>query len=288
MTENSTNSHYPKQPNVSGLGTVKVDGEKVYDTAGTFKESVDWEDTKQAVNDATKAAEHAAQSANDAGRAANDAVSDGFSEARAAVNEALGNNQDAFTGISKWGLWVGVVLVTLGALIFIDMLSNQVPALANIFGGVSFWRWWPLLIVFGGIAMAFSPSKESPNPRRIGTFSALRFFEGLWVSVVGLVLLGNMLFVVSWLIWPALLSFWPLLLVVIGLSLLSRGLRTEWFSVLANLILILVIIAVASSMWIGSAPLIEPFATLAEFGAFRGMDIWNIGNTVGINFGIGQ
>jgi len=290
MTENSTDSHFPKQPTVSGLGTVKVDGQKVYDTADvindTLKDAFDGDSAsaRQAVHDAVNTAEQAAQSASNAGKV----TGDSFGEARSAINDALEDSKDAFKSGGKWGMWVGVALVTLGVFIFIDMLSVQIPAINNIFGGVSFWRWWPLLIVYGGIAVAFSPAKESPNPSRIGTFSVLRLFEGLWTSVLGLILLGNMLFMVSWLVWPAMLSFWPLLLVIIGLTMLSRGLRTEWFSIIAYIISIVIMVAVASSLWIGAAPLTEPFSTLAQLGAFRGMDIWNIGNTVGINFGIGR
>jgi len=71
-----------------------------------------------------------------------------------------------------------------------------------------------------------------------------------------------------------------LILVIIGLSVLSYALKTQWFSVAAYLLSILTLLAVASSMWTGQAPLAEPFATLAEFGSFRGMDLFNIGSMV--------
>jgi len=160
------------------------------------------------------------------------------------------------------------------------MLSGTVPALENIFGGYSFWRFWPLLIVFSGLAIAFSPTKDSPDPRIKDNLSILRFSEGMFVSTIGLVLLGNSLALVSWFSWLAMLSFWPLILVIIGLSVLSYGMKTQWFSVAAYILAIITLVAVASSMWMGQAPLIEPFATLAEFGSFRGMDLFNIGSMV--------
>ncbi|MCL2402750.1 MAG: DUF5668 domain-containing protein [Coriobacteriia bacterium] len=272
-------------PEASGIGSVKVDGETTEVFGGTFKEGA-----QQSADSGT-----ASSSATDNKSPFQEAVDTATDTARAATDTAKAT-KDSFKGgyypqvspwskVNKWGIWFGVVLVSLGTLIFLDMLSGVVPALENIFGGYSFWRFWPVLIIFGGLALAFSPASDSPNPKRNGSFSPSRFMEGLFTVTVGIVFLGNSLGYVAWSSWPAMLSYWPLLLVIAGLAILSHGLKTEWFSVLAYLISILTLLAVASSMWIGEAPLIEPFVTLAEIGSYRGMDLFNIGTEVGNSLG---
>jgi len=283
MTNSTDTSKTTEFPPVSGLGTVSVDGKRVYDAGDTFRDigrEID-EAVSGAVDASTKAATAAYQAqynTADSGAHAN--------TQNAHYPDPNTKSASSWAPFNKAGIWIGVILVTFGTLIFLDMLSDSVPALANLFGGYSFWRFWPLLIVFGGLALAFSPAKDSPDPRHNGRLSFLRFWEGLFTSTIGLVLLGASLNLVSWLVWPALLSFWPLLLVMGGLALLSYGLKTDWFSILSYIMSIIVLLAVASSMWTGTAPLIEPFASLAQFGAFRGMDLFNIGNEVGINFGL--
>jgi len=205
---NSTENQKPGTASeVGGIGTVKVDGETVYDTADTFASEVN-----AVVTNATKPVEDSVnQAAEEAAKA---------SKGSHYPRESSGNGKSQAGGygtsysnpwrhVNKWGIWIGVILVTLGSLIFLDMLSGTVPALENIFGGYSFWRFWPLLIIFGGLAIAFSPTKDSPDPRINDSFSLLRFSEGLFVATIGLVLLGNSLALVSWLSWPAMLSFWP-------------------------------------------------------------------------------
>jgi len=283
MSNSPDNQKTTATPEVTGLGTVTVDGKTVYDTADTFTEGVDTviNEIHTAATSATKTAENTAQQATqEASRSYNSHSNHSSPKSSHYPKEGSGTESFADYGkhLNKWGIWVGVILVTLGTLIFLDMLSGTIPALENLFGGYSFWRFWPLLIVFGGLAIAFSPTKETPDPRIKNRLSLLRFSEGMFVGTIGLVLLGNSLALVSWLSWPAMLSFWPLLLVIIGLSVLSYGMKTQWFSVLAYALSIVTLVAVASSMWLGQAPLVEPFATLAEFGSFRGMDLFNIGS----------
>jgi hypothetical protein len=99
------------------------------------------------------------------------------------------------------------------------------------------------------------------------------------------VLLGNSLGFVAWSSWFAMLSYWPLLLVIAGLAILSHGLKSEWFSVIAYVLSIIALIAVAASMWIGPLPLAEPFASLAELGSYRGIDLFGIGSRIGDGVG---
>ena len=288
-TDKNANGHIPQETKYSGLGQVKVDGKTVYDTGESIERGLSEvfdgvgasaKQASDAANTTDIPTSHASGSYTQAGDTNQCAYH--YPDSNAAKSAATGNNESWMSSVNKWGVWVGVILVSLGTLIFLDLLSGFVPALENIFGGYSFWRFWPLFIIFGGIAMAFSPSSDSPDPRRRGSLSLLRFTEGMFTMTVGVVLLGNSLRYVSWLNWPAMLSFWPLLLVIIGLAILSHALKTEWFSILGNIISVVVLLSVAASMWIGVAPLSEPFATLAQFGAYRGMDIFNIGSMVEI------
>jgi len=275
MSDSENKQKTTEFPEVSGLGSVKMDGETTEVFGNTFKEDPRRStDTTSSSTKSSNPFQEAVDAAVDAAKSTADAVKgDHYPKS------------SPWSHINKWGIWLGVILVTLGTLIFLDMLSGVVPALENVFGGYSFWRFWPLLIVFSGLALAFSPASDSPNPRRNGTFSPSRFMEGFFTSTIGIVLLGNSLGYVAWTSWPALLSYWPLLLVIAGLAILSHGLKTEWFSVVAYLVSVIILIAVASSMWIGQAPLVEPFITLAELGSYRGMDLFNIGTEVGNSLG---
>jgi hypothetical protein len=288
----SASSHEPQAPEVHGIGTVKVDGETVYDPATTFTKDAS-EGAGAFASEASNFADEVVNGVREVAKEVEDTVRSSFEDtsqpkdgdsykgsgyAYHYPDESTGKPTDApWAKTNKWAIWFGVVLVTLGTLIFLDMLSGVIPALENIFGGYSIWRFWPVLIIVGGLALAFSPATESPNPRRNGSLSLARFFEGLFTSTVGAVLLACSLGFVSWAMWPAMLSYWPLLLVMAGLAILSRGLKTEWFSVISYVISILILVAVASSMWIGCLPLSEPFASLAEIGSYRGMDLFNIG-----------
>ncbi|MCL2437737.1 MAG: DUF5668 domain-containing protein [Coriobacteriia bacterium] len=281
MSDSNNKQKTAEFPEVSGLGSVRVDGKEADVIGTTFKADVDYTGADRTHGSAQQKAKGTPDSIHDAVQEVVD-VAVGSTKA---ATEAHFPKVSSWSHVNKWGIWVGVILVTLGTLIFLDMLSGVVPALSNVFGGYSFWSFWPLLIIFGGLAMAFSPASDSPNPRRNGNFSPARFTEGLFFMTVGIIFLGNSLGYVAWSFWLAMLSYWPLLLVIAGLAILSHGLKTEWFSVLASLISIVILLAVASSMWIGPAPLIEPFASLAEIGSYRGMDLFNIGTRIGDGFG---
>lgn len=118
------------------------------------------------------------------------------------------------------GIWIGAVLVLLGAALLIDQF---VP-------GVSLWRFWPLIIIVLGLRGMFPDSKGRWTPKRLG--------DGLFGVAVGLVLLGQMLGILAWDVWLSILSLWPLLLVALGLEVLGKGLRTPWLGVIGSLILV--------------------------------------------------
>ena len=247
----TTKNTAAEQPEISGLGTVSVDGKVVYDPTTSFA------GTDQTTKTASFDAAHVT------------------AEAKGAVSESIPAHKNKLP-INKWGMWLGVILIALGALIFLDVISATLPGLSHIFGGYSFWHFWPLLIIVGGVALAFSPATDSPNPRRNGQISPSQFASGMLTVVIGLVFLGNSLGFVAWGAWLALISYWPILLVVAGLAILSHALKTEWFSVLAYVISIIILLAVASSLWIGQDALIQPFAALAELGSYRGMNPFTV------------
>ena len=269
MSDSTNKDKTTEIPEVSGLGSVKVDGKTVYESGEpdvVFVSPFKNEAGAEAAAAAEKIADSVKQTVEEVAEAA-----------KKAHYPKDGSSSSPWAHLNKWGIWCGIILITLGTLIFLDMLSGVVPALENVFGGHSFWRFWPLLIVFGGIALAFSPAADSPDPKRNGKMSVNRFAEGMFTMSIGIVLLGCSLGYVTWRMWPALISYWPLLLVIAGLAMLSHGFKTEWFSVLAYVLAIVILLAVAASMWIGATPLAEPFASLAELGSYRGMDLFNVG-----------
>ncbi|HEY5277871.1 MAG TPA: DUF5668 domain-containing protein [Coriobacteriia bacterium] len=118
------------------------------------------------------------------------------------------------------GILFGILLVVVG--------------LMALFGGVTsifdLLRFWPLLIVFGGIARMVDPHGEA---------FVKRVAEGLGSVAIGLVLLGNTLGYIRWTVWIALASLWPLLVIAIGVELVGRGLHMNWLRALSNVVLIL-------------------------------------------------
>lgn len=76
-------------------------------------------------------------------------------------------------------------------------------------------------------------------------FNARRLFDGLLLVIIGAVLLMNSLGILPWSIWYGLWRFWPLLLIIAGISLLFN--RSIPFTAL--LCLALVAMLVASWFW---------------------------------------
>jgi hypothetical protein len=115
----------------------------------------------------------------------------------------------------------GIMLIVLGAAF---LLAQFVPA-------VSWWMLWPLVIVVAGVAQMVSPERD-------GSWTVDRVFEGLGTVVLGAVLLGNTTGYVEWTVWLTFLSFWPVLLIALGVTIVGRGVGQTWLRICARLLVL--------------------------------------------------
>ncbi|RDB64471.1 hypothetical protein C1878_01070 [Gordonibacter sp. 28C] len=106
--------------------------------------------------------------------------------------------------------------------------------------GVSWWQFWPLLLIIIGILQMAVPAERGRRTER--------FAGGLVFFSLGATLLSMSLGVVGWATVPRMLaSLWPLLLVAIGLFIAGRALRSPRWTLVAGLCLAL--FCVAGLMW---------------------------------------
>lgn len=118
------------------------------------------------------------------------------------------------------GIGAGVFLIAIG-LIF--LAGQFVP-------GLAWWNMWPLIVVLVGVIQMFTPShRDEWGPERI--------MDGLGTIIIGGVLLGNTLGIVSWSVWWTFITLWPVLIVALGISLLGRGLQQSWMRAIAPLLI---------------------------------------------------
>ncbi len=105
-------------------------------------------------------------------------------------------------------LWVGIACLFIG---FAALVGR-------FLGGVSWWQFWPLLLVGAGIAEVAVPA---PRGKRVG-----RITRGLVMIGVGAALLPLSIGVLSWSsISIALKMLWPLLLIGTGFCALGKALK---------------------------------------------------------------
>lgn len=117
------------------------------------------------------------------------------------------------------GIGAGVFLIAVG-LVF---LAGQVIP------GLAWWNMWPLIIVLVGVIQMFTPSHgDGWGPERI--------LDGLGTVIIGMVLLGCTLGIVSWTVWWIFITLWPVLIIALGISLLGRGLQQSWMRVISPLL----------------------------------------------------
>ena len=130
------------------------------------------------------------------------------------------------------GITAGVILIAIGA---VFLAGQLIP-------GVAWWNLWPLLVVLAGVIQMFTPDHRD-------SWTAYRLLDGFGTVLVGVVLLGNTLGVVSWSVWWAFIALWPLLLIALGISVLGRGLHQMWLRGAATLLVWATLaLAVAASL----------------------------------------
>jgi len=148
----------------------------------------------------------------------------------------------------RGGVTAGVILIAVGA---VFLAGQMIP-------GVAWWNLWPLLVVLGGVVQMFTPDHRD-------TWTVWRIFEGLGTVLVGVVLLGNALGVVSWGVWWTFIMLWPALVIALGVSVLGRGLHQMWLRGAGTLIVWLTLAyAVAVSVTgVGGLTPIQPWTRAA-------------------------
>ena len=100
---------------------------------------------------------------------------------------------------SNGRLWFGLIVLTVGVLFTLDNLG--------LLDASEYIKWWPLLIIAGGIARIV----RSPNSSGL--------IGGLIVVFIGVLLLDNMTNIIPGRMW----SYWPVLLILFGASIVVRA-----------------------------------------------------------------
>jgi phage shock protein PspC (stress-responsive transcriptional regulator) len=122
------------------------------------------------------------------------------------------------------GITLGILLVGVGVL-----------ALIGAFVNVSVWRFWPLFLIIAGFVTLCTPSKAGWSLERAGhgiSTIAVGFVLQLWMfGLVGI----NAFFLTFF-------NLWPILLVVLGLSIIGGATEQSIFKLLASLLFSLALI----------------------------------------------
>ena len=113
-----------------------------------------------------------------------------------------------------------VVLIVVGA---VFLLMRLIPS-------ISWWSFWPLIIVLAGLVQAFTPGKEG--------WSVHRMFDGFVTVAIGGVFLATTMGIVGWDVWMRIFNLWPVLIIAIGLDLLGKAVHTSWLRALGSLAII--------------------------------------------------
>jgi len=96
-------------------------------------------------------------------------------------------------------LWFGLIVLTVGVLFTLDNLG--------LLNAGEFLKWWPLLIIAGGIG------------RMVRTPNGSGLIGGAIVVFIGILLLDNMTNIIPGRMW----DFWPVLLILFGASIVMRA-----------------------------------------------------------------
>jgi hypothetical protein len=114
---------------------------------------------------------------------------------------------------------LGILLVSVGLLAFLDTLLD-----------VSAWSFWPLIIIVIGFMTLCTPRKEG--------WSLVRAGHALCIITIGVVLQFWVLDIVTTSVLMLTLYYlWPVLLVVLGLSIIGNATDQGFFNLLGSLLL---------------------------------------------------
>ncbi|MEG2850853.1 MAG: PspC domain-containing protein [Raoultibacter sp.] len=113
-------------------------------------------------------------------------------------------------------LWLGLVLLFCGV----------AALLGGCVEGVSWWRFWPLLFVLIGISQMAIPGNDGYTTRQFSKGLVSFAFGGVALCIsLGLVSLGSVFVVLD--------QLWPLLLIMVGLSVLATAMKSPVFTLLS-------------------------------------------------------
>jgi hypothetical protein len=116
------------------------------------------------------------------------------------------------------GITLGIVLVGIGVL-----------ALIGTFIDISVWRFWPVFIIIGGFITLCTPGRHGWSLERAGTaISTITVGFALQLWMFELITISA--FVMTF------LNFWPILLVIIGLSIIGSATDQSVFKLIGSLI----------------------------------------------------
>ncbi|MDR1412803.1 MAG: DUF5668 domain-containing protein [Actinomycetes bacterium] len=149
---------------------------------------------------------------------------------------------------SRGLLGLGLCLVVVGVLVLLFRMAEFVPSLLPLrhwFEGISLWQLWPLLVCMGGVITVLTPDEERHR------YSLMRIVDGLTTIVIGLLLQCNTTGWVSWHMWLSALSLWPLLLIIGGISVVSKATGLPWLRIFGSLLFVGALLLCAAAWWSG-------------------------------------
>lgn len=122
---------------------------------------------------------------------------------------------DTRAAARQGSITAGVVLIIIGAAL---MAAQFVP-------GLAWWTLWPALIILAGLVQMVTPGLRGWGLERLS--------EAFGTMFIGAVLLGCTTGYIGWGMWATALSFWPVLLVMAGLSMMGQATGQTWLRAIA-------------------------------------------------------
>lgn len=122
------------------------------------------------------------------------------------------------SGGVKVALWAGLFLLFFGV----------IAMMARFVGGVSWWQFWPLLFIIGGIGYMVVPGEFGHR--------MTQFVSGLILFCVGGVILPMSLGLIDWTTIRTMVEhLWPLLIIMVSLFIIGAALQSSLWSLAAGL-----------------------------------------------------